>query len=83
VEAADAAQAAGAGAVVLGTVSEVGEQFEGAAEALEPLRATVEATVGDVLPILVIALGGFLVWQMVRVKRARVEDHRNGRNLGR
>lgn len=55
-----------------GTVSEMTEK-------LQPAIDLVQAN----LPVLLIGGGAFLIYQMVKAQKNRVQDHREGKNVGR
>jgi len=81
-------KATGAGGLIA-----VGGALAGATEALDAIRGQVDAlsgltglldglqqSVAGVSPWLLLALGGYMVYQQVLVKRARVKDHQTGKN---
>lgn len=72
--------AIGTGAVA--TVSVIAENSENVSkvfEIVEPVLTTIQDNLGLVL----IAVGGLIVWKMLKVKNRRVEDHRSARHVGR
>jgi peptidoglycan hydrolase-like protein with peptidoglycan-binding domain len=85
----DAAAATGrvavAGGGVLGglevfdMVSERSGALSGFAESVQPVLAVVQANI----PLILIVGGAFVVWQMLKAQKARLADHREGRNVGR
>ena len=89
ISAADGTQVVG-GAVAAGGLLEglrgPLERLEDAQGVLGALGGVLEAVSGLLeayWPVIAVAAGGFVVWRMWQVKRARVEDHRTGRNIAR
>lgn len=84
---ADGAQAGTGIAIVIGGVTLTMESFDDALSALEQAEGLLErmtVLVESFWPILLIAAVGVAVWQLLDgIKRARVEDARGNRNLGR
>lgn len=81
-------KATGAGGLVA-----VGGALGAATEALDAIRGQVDALTGltglldglqqsvaGISPWLLLALGGYMIYQQVLVKRSRVDDHRSGKN---
>lgn len=86
------ADAGAAGGVVLGGAGAAGtvvehldtaEQGVGLMERVQRALWPFWDTISDYLPMILIGVGVAVVWQMHRIRKARVEDHRQGRNLGR
>ena len=56
----------------IGAVDTVVSQFSGIIETVKPFW-----------PFLLLALGAYIVWQQVKIKRAAVQDYREGKYVGR
>jgi len=63
---------------VLDALSETGETVGQVTEALSPFQSLL-AVVGDYLWLAFAAIGGVVVWQGIRIARARLADHRSGK----
>lgn len=96
IRAADVAQIGGIGIGGAGGVSAVdkiagdadtyvsgAERAAGLADRASGLLAVTSDMLGDIAPWVLLGIGGVIVWQCFRIKKARVEDHRAGANLSR
>lgn len=84
---ADQAQAGTAATVALGAGTAALERADDAVAAIEEAQGLADramAIASSAWPVLAIIVVGIVVWALItRVKRARVDDARSGRNLGR
>lgn len=89
IKAADKAQSGGELSVILGAVGAAGplvaqaEEASGVLGRVGALAAQASDFVAEYWPLIAISVGLWMVWQTIRVRRARLEDHRSGRNRGR
>lgn len=88
ISAADKTSAVGAVVAVGGAVTAAQEALDGVQKQIDGLTGITDALDGilgsltGVSPYLLLALGGYVLYQQLVVKRARVEDYRTGKSNG-
>jgi lysozyme family protein len=85
----DAASTAGKVAVggggILGGL-EVFDMFSERSGSISAIADSVQPVIGLIqsnLPVILVAGGAFVVWQMLKTQKVRLADHREGKNVGR
>lgn len=70
--------ALGVGLQTVGALGEHLDSAQGVVDKIAPLKDALAAAG----PWVMVGLAGFVIWQMVKAQRARVDDHRTGKNAG-